>query len=159
MAAKKQTSGKGGKSSSSKTSSSRSTTRKTPNKNTKAYKAMREQELEEAKTPPENLREIYAIVCFAVNLILVLGTYGVCGKVGKAISGFFFGLFGATFYVIPFVFFVAYCFLLVNGPKPKLIKKLIWITVLINLWNECVYVIVSIVIYSATAISQIRFTC
>ena len=131
MAAKKQTSGKGGKSSSSKTSSSRSTTRKTPNKNTKAYKAMREQELEEAKTPPENLREIYAIVCFAVNLILVLGTYGVCGKVGKAISGFFFGLFGATFYVIPFVFFVAYCFLLVNGPKPKLIKKLIWITVLI----------------------------
>ena len=101
----------------------------TPNKNTKAYQKQRQLEIEEAKTPPENLREIYAIVCLAINLILVLGTYGLCGKVGKAVSGFFFGLFGVTFYVLPLVFFIAYCFLLVNGPKPKIIKKLIWGTV------------------------------
>ena len=100
-----------------------------PNKNTKAYAKMREQERLEAQTPPENKREIYTIVVFAINLILLLGSFGVCGKVGDAVSGFFFGLFGFVFYVLPIVFFVAFCFLMANGPKPKLVKKLIWITV------------------------------
>ena len=107
-----------------------SSNNRTPNKNTKAYAKMREAERAEAATPPENLREIYTIIFFAVNLILVLGTYGVCGKFGKIISGFFFGLFGATFFVLPLFFFVAFIFLMANGPKPKLIKKLIWIMVL-----------------------------
>ena len=73
------------------------TTSRTPNRNSKAYIKKRAAEREEAKTPPENLRDIYTIVFFAINLILVLGTYGVCGKVGKIFSGFFFGLFGAAF--------------------------------------------------------------
>ena len=79
-----------------------STKRKTTNKNTKAYQKQRQLEIEEAKTPPENLLEIYAIVCLAINLILVLGTYGLCGKVGKAVSGFFFGLFGFHFFFVDF---------------------------------------------------------
>ena len=118
-------------SSKSKSNTGRKTTNRKPNKNTKAYQRQRELELEEAKTPPENLVEIYALICLAINLILVLGTYGVCGKVGKAVSGFFFGLVGSTFYFLPFVIFLAYCFLLANGPKPKLIKKFIWGTVFI----------------------------
>ena len=105
----------------------RSNTGKTPAKNTKAYERQRALEIEEAKTPPENLRDIYAIVCFTINLLLVLGTYGVCGKAGLVVSGFFFGIFGGAFYAIPIVFFIAYCFLLANGPKPKLVKKLIWV--------------------------------
>ena len=109
-------------------SNRKKTQTKTPNKNTKAYAKKRAQERAEAKTPPENLRDIYAVVFFAFNLILVLGTYGVCGKAGKIFSGFFFGLFGAVFYVLPFFFFIAFCFIMANGPKPKLIKKLIWIT-------------------------------
>ena len=111
------------------TTSNNKTNRK-PNKNTKAYAKMREQERLEAQTPPENKREIYTIVVFAINLILLLGSFGVCGKVGDAVSGFFFGLFGSVFYVLPIVFFIAFCFLMANGPKPKLIKKLIWSTVL-----------------------------
>ena len=130
MATKKSTT-KSRSTSTSRSTNSRSTTKKTPNKNTKAYQKQRELEIEEAKTPPENLREIYAIVCFAINLLLILGTYGVCGKAGKAVSGFFFGIFGATFYVLPIVFFLSYCFLLVNGPKLKIIKKLIWGSVLV----------------------------
>lgn len=109
----------------------RSNTGKTPRKNTKAYERQRAIEREEAKTPPENIRDIYAIVCFTFCLLLVLGTYGVCGKAGLMVSGFFFGIFGGPFYAIPILFFVAYCFLLANGPKPKLIKKLIWGFVLI----------------------------
>ena len=114
----------GGRGGSSKRGNS---TGRTTNKNTKAYEKQRQMEREEAMTPPETKREIYAVICFALNLILVLGTYGVCGKVGSAVSGFFFGIYGATFYVLPFAFFIAFCFLMANGPKPKLIKKLIWI--------------------------------
>ena len=67
------------RSNSSRSASSRSTSNKrTPNKNTKAYEKQRAAERAEAATPPENLREIYTIIFFAVNLILVLGTYGVC---------------------------------------------------------------------------------
>ena len=114
-----------------KTSSGKKTNNnRRPNKNTKAYAKMREQERLEAKTPPENKKEIYTIVVFALNLILLLGSFGICGKVGDAVSGFFFGLFGSVFYVLPIVFFIAFCFLMANGPKPKLIKKLIWTAVL-----------------------------
>ncbi len=109
---------------------SNSNRKRTPNKNTKAYQRQKAAERAEAKTPPENLRDIYAIVFFAINLILILGTYGVCGKFGDVISGFFFGLFGISFYVLPIFFFIAFCFIMANGPKPKLIKKLIWITVM-----------------------------
>ena len=111
-------------------STSGKNTSRAPRKSTKAYERQREAERAEAKTPPENLLEIYVIICFAINLILVLGTYGVCGKVGLAVSGFFFGIVGATFYAMPFAIFIMYVFLLVNGPKPKLIKKIIWFTVL-----------------------------
>ena len=97
-----------------------------PRKNTKAYERQRELERQEAMTPPETKREIYALICFAINLVLVLGTYGICGKAGTVVSGFFFGIFGALFYVLPFAFVIAYCFLMANGPKPKLIKKFIW---------------------------------
>ena len=117
------------RSNTSRTRGSGSNNKKMPNKNTKAYARMRQQEREEAKTPPENRKEIYIIVFFAINLILILGTYGVCGKVGKAVSGFFFGLFGSVFFVLPVFIFITFCFLMANGPKPKLIKKIIWGTV------------------------------
>ena len=139
MAAKKGTgsssrsnsSGKNTRKSTRKTSAKTSSRSNGTTKKREAYEKQRAIEIEEAKTPPENLREIYAIICTAVCLILILGTYGICGKVGTVISGFFFGLFGATFYFLPVVFLIAYCFLLVNGPKPIILKKLIWIFILI----------------------------
>ncbi len=120
------------KSGTTKKKSTGSSTRKktsnktTPRKNTKAYQKQMEMDRAEAKTPPENLMEIYAFICLGINLLLVLGTYGLCGKVGKAVSGFFFGLFGVTFYALPYIFVIAYWFYLANGPKPKIIKKFIW---------------------------------
>ncbi len=111
-------------------SSKKNTTGKnSPKKGTKAYERARAEERMEAKMPPERMREIYLFVFLAFNLILVLGTYGVCGFVGKAVSGFFFGIFGGTFYVLPFFFFAAAGLILANGPRIKLIKKLIWIFV------------------------------
>lgn len=77
----------------------------------------------------EKIREIYLYIYLAVNIFLVLGTYGVCGVIGNAISGFFFGIFGAAFYVLPFYFFIAAGYILINGPKPKLVKIITWIFV------------------------------
>ena len=78
------------------------------------------------KLPAARVREIYLYISFALNVFLFLGAIGLCGVVGKAISGFFFGLFGTVFFPLPFFFFVAAALLLANGPKPKLIKVLVW---------------------------------
>ena len=75
------------------------------------------------RLPPERLREIYLFIYFAINLVLILGTYGVCGKLGRAVSGFFFGLFGATFYVLPFFFCVAACLIAANVEKPGSLRR------------------------------------
>ena len=80
---------------------------------------------EQYRLPPERVREIYLITFFAINLILVLGTYGVCGKVGKAVSGFFFGIFGGAFYILPFFFCVAACLIVANMDKQKSLRRAI----------------------------------
>ena len=60
MAASKGTTNK--KKTSSSSGNTRKSTTRTSNKNTKAYQKQREMERAEAATPPENLREIYAII-------------------------------------------------------------------------------------------------
>lgn len=86
---------------------------------------------EEYRLAPERIREIYLFIFFAINLVLVLGTYGVCGKIGKVVSGFFFGIFGASFYILPFFFCIAACLVVANMSRPKSLKraiiKILWI--------------------------------
>ncbi len=122
--------GSGKASTSRKRSTSGRTGTNSGRKNTRAYEIERQREREEAMTPPETRREVYAIICFAINLLLMLGTYGVCGKAGTMVSGFFFGLFGSMFFVLPVAFFICFCFIMANGPRPKLMKKIIWSFVL-----------------------------
>lgn len=90
-----------------------------------------------AKLPPERVREIYLFVYLAITLLLMLGSFGACGKVGEAVSGFFFGLFGVPFYILPVFFFIAAALLLVNGPRPRLVKKLIWLSVVFMICGFC----------------------
>ncbi len=90
---------------------------------------------ERAPLPPERIREIYLYVYLAITVFLICGTYGVCGVFGKAVSGFFFGLFGKTFYVLPIAAFIAIAFLLANGPKKKLIWTISWCAVLFLLFG------------------------
>ena len=80
---------------------------------------------EEYRLAPERVREIYLFVFFAINLVLILGTYGVCGKIGKAVSGFFFGIFGASFYVLPLFFCVAACLIVANMDKSRRLRRAI----------------------------------
>ncbi len=84
----------------------------------------------EYRLAPERIREIYLFIFFAINLVLVLGTYGVCGKLGKTVSGFFFGIFGASFYVLPIFFCIAACLIVANMSRPRGMKraviKILW---------------------------------
>ena len=47
------------------------------------------------------------------------------------ICGFFFGLFGWVQYLLPIYLFLGAAFILSNGPKKSIIRKLIWIAVLL----------------------------
>lgn len=82
---------------------------------------------EEAALSPEKLREIYLFGYLAVSIFLFCSNIGICGVVGRAISGFFFGLFGTVTYIMPIYIFLSAAFLLSNGPKKRVVKKVIWV--------------------------------
>lgn len=81
----------------------------------------------------ERQKEIYLFAFLAVSVFLLLSNFGVCGFIGNVISGFFFGLFGTITYLIPFYIFFSAAYLLSNGTRKKVVKKIIWIGVAILL--------------------------
>ena len=76
---------------------------------------------------PERTREIYFFVFLAVSVFLLLSNFRICGFIGNVFSGFFFGLFGAVTYILPFYLFFSAAFLLSNGTNKTVIKKIIWV--------------------------------
>ncbi len=82
---------------------------------------------------PARRREIMFFVYLAVAIFMICSNFGICGAVGRVFSGFFFGLFGWSQYLIPFYLFAAAAFLLSNGPKKSIIRKLIWGAVILML--------------------------
>ena len=69
--------------------------------------------------------EIGLIVLFVAMVILFFCNFGVIGPVGDAISGFLFGLFGLTAYVVPVLVFMAAAFWFANEGNPTALRKLI----------------------------------
>lgn len=74
--------------------------------------------------------EIVLIAAFAVAVFLEISNFGLCGKVGNAISGFLFGLFGFVQYILPIVVFIGMAFLFANGFSTTAIKKTVYSGVL-----------------------------
>lgn len=79
--------------------------------------------LEEEKN--SNRKEIYLFIYLAVAIFLFLSNFGWCGKVGDLISKIMFGLTGCIAYILPIYIFFSAAFLLVNGLKKKVLKKII----------------------------------
>ena len=86
---------------------------------------------DEKALSPARVREIWLFVYLAVSVFMLCSNFGICGSVGNVISGFFFGLFGWTQYLLPLYLFFAAAFILSNGPKKSILRKLIWIAVLL----------------------------
>lgn len=79
--------------------------------------------LEEEKN--SNKKEIYLFIYLAVAIFLFLSNFGWCGKVGNLISEIMFGFTGLIAYILPIYIFFSAAFLLVNGLKKKVLKKII----------------------------------
>lgn len=75
--------------------------------------------------------EIVLIIACAAAVFLEISNFGVCGAVGNAISGFFFGVFGCIQYILPVAIFVGMAFLFANGFSSQAIKKVVYSGVLI----------------------------
>lgn len=67
--------------------------------------------------------EIILWILAGICIFLFLSSFGICGKVGNNISGFFFGIFGITQFVMPFVFFFVSAFLVSNAFHFQAVKK------------------------------------
>ena len=60
------------------------------------------------------LDEVLTWISLALCVILMLSNFGLGGIVGNAISGFLFGVFGLTAYVLPVILFIMISFLISN---------------------------------------------
>lgn len=67
--------------------------------------------------------EIIIIVSVALMVILLLSNFSLCGKIGDAVSGFFFGIFGWIHYILPVALFLCVSLLISNGYSSLAIKK------------------------------------
>ena len=69
--------------------------------------------------------EIGLIILFVAMTLLFCCNFGIIGPVGDAVSGFLFGLFGLTAYVVPILSFLAAAFWFANEGNPNALRKLI----------------------------------
>lgn len=67
--------------------------------------------------------EIQMILSIGLMLILILSNFGLCGYLGKALSSFFFGIFGCVQYVMPVAFCLGVFILIANDYSVLSIKK------------------------------------
>ena len=80
------------------------TKKKTTKKRTSSSKATAsKRKTTVAKSDNALLREIIILMAIAFSIILFIANFGVGGVIGKAISSFFFGLFGLFEYIFPLV--------------------------------------------------------
>ncbi len=69
--------------------------------------------------------EIGLIVLFVAMVILFCCNFGIIGPTGSAVSGFLFGVFGLTAYVVPVLLFLAVAFWFANQGNPNAVRKLV----------------------------------
>lgn len=74
---------------------------------------------------PSFRNEIILWSTLAVCVVLFLANFGVGGKVGGAVSSFFFGVFGLLAYVFPVIVFVGMLFALSNKENRVAVVKII----------------------------------
>ena len=74
---------------------------------------------------PNFTREIILWVVLAISIVLFISNFGVGGKIGNAVSGFFFGIFGIFAYVFPVVLLVGTFFAISNKGNTIAMVKIV----------------------------------
>ncbi|MCR4611565.1 MAG: DNA translocase FtsK [Lachnospiraceae bacterium] len=80
----------------------------------------------------DRLKDILLFVAIGLCLLLFLSSFGLCGKVGNVLAGFFFGLFGVIAYAFPIlllagIFYVAVFYKMFYDNRNPAIFKMIYI--------------------------------
>ncbi len=78
-----------------------------------------------AKSNDARQKEIYVFIYLAVAIFLLCSSFGWCGVIGDFISKIIFGLFGTISYIIPIYLFLSAAFLLSNGARKDLVKRVL----------------------------------
>ncbi|MDE7436279.1 MAG: DNA translocase FtsK [Lachnospiraceae bacterium] len=73
---------------------------------------------------PSFRNEIILWSALAICIVLFLANFGVGGKVGGAVSSFFFGVFGLLAYVVPVILFIGMLFALSNKENRIAVVKI-----------------------------------
>lgn len=71
------------------------------------------------------INEIIAVVALAFALALFLSNFNIIGSFGSKVNGVFFGIFGITAYLIPFIIVFCVFVFMANRTKPIVKKKVI----------------------------------
>ena len=72
-------------------------------------------------------KEIWLFLSLAVCIFIFCSNLGLCGIIGKAISGFLFGVFGWTEYILPFYLLIAVVMGLYASERPNTKRIIIWL--------------------------------
>ena len=128
---KKKTSGKSGtgnkkttpKTATKKTQSQKSGGKRTNSTASKGQNKARQNTSKPVENEVTYYGEIILWIIAGICIFLFLSSFGICGKVGNTISGFFFGIFGIIQFIMPFVFFFISAFLVSNAFHFQAVKK------------------------------------
>ena len=94
-----------------------------------------------AKNKKENTSfikdEIMILLSLAVCILLTISHFGVGGYIGDAVSGFLFGVFGFTAYIVPIAAFIGIAFVKSNrGNANAYIKTVCGVVTVLMLWEN-----------------------
>jgi len=102
--------------------------------NSKNYSTKKKSNSSYMSREEEDRAEHIVEICFFAMVIFFLfimcSNFGFGAKFGDVISGAFFGLFGVVQYVFPIYLIISALFLLVNGPKASVVRKVVWFGVI-----------------------------
>lgn len=94
-------------------------------KGTKAGSRKKQQAVSQAQQDGALFHEIGLIVLFVAMVLLFCCNFGLIGPAGDAVSGFLFGLFGFTAYIVPILVFLAAAFWFANEGNGNALRKLV----------------------------------
>ncbi len=101
-------------------------------------------------------KDIFLFITIGFCLLLFLSCFGLCGKAGDALAGFFFGLFGVIAYAFPIllllgVFYVAVFYKMFSKSRSVAIIKMVYIF----FFYICFAAFIEIVINGSDAIGPV----
>ena len=114
------------------TNSSRNTSnRSTYNRSQGAINSKTTSNRKKAEEFNPRKNEIKLFAYLAIAVFLICSSFGWCGIVGNFISKIVFGLFGMVSYVLPLYMFLSAAFLLSNGAKKSVVRRVLCVAVFI----------------------------